>query len=94
MVFRIEECELDLIKYKTDVYLNKCIKDLNGATEKCNAEIAEEYRVCEVDAAEANARSAEANVKFAKVNTELIKARGKASKCKRELRKWPRKCPV
>ena len=51
-VFRIEACEEDLRKYKTDEHLNKLKEDLKGATEQCDAEIAEVERICDVDAAE------------------------------------------
>ena len=53
-VFRIEECELDLLKYKTNQHLDKCREDLKGASEKCDGEIAEVERVCDVQATEAS----------------------------------------
>ena len=61
-VFKIEECELDLLKHKNNEHENKLKEDLKGATEKCEAQIAQVERVCDVDAAEANDL-------FAKVNT-------------------------
>ena len=39
-VFRIEECELDLRKHKNNEHLNKCKKDLKGASAKCDVKIA------------------------------------------------------
>ena len=91
IVFRITECEEDLVKYKNNVQLNKCIKDLEGATAKCDADIAEVERVYKVQATEASDE-------FDIVNTEKINATKKARKCKQELTtlkiKYMRKCPI
>ena len=64
----------------------KC-KEQEGASMKCEAQIEEIER-------EYDAEVVEAIDKFAKVTTLVIKASKKAIKCKRELRKLTRKCPV
>ena len=86
-VFRIKECELDLIKYKNNVQLNKCRKNLKGASAKCKAYIAKIDREYKVEAANAKDR-------FDQVTTEVNEERGKASKCKTALTDLEFDCSV
>ena len=83
-LFRIKECEKDLIKYKNNEHLDKCREELGGALNRCEAEIKEVEKIYEVEAAKAKD-------KIVKLNTEVVKATEEASKCKKKLIRVKRK---